>query len=307
MGTLYVVIKGEEGVRAKSYTIHLVQPLSLLLAGQRLRSLGEYFLPLALSQHIHVVLAHIYIDSIIAVRSGYTLFEGQVEYLRTLTKQPVVGCLSGQTCAVDAGLLSCADTDGLSAFNVAYRVGLCIFQSDHGNDQIALSILRDIGGVGYDLAQESFIDGHLVSSLLKSDAKYLFVLNGLRLVSRIDLDHIVVAVFLCFQDFQSFRLISRSDNTVRNLSLDQFCGISVTYVRQRYKITERRHTVSAAGSGVSTCQRGQISHIVYPVDLSLHLIQRKTYSGTCWRNVLEGGGCRKSGSFFQLTDKLPAV
>ena len=307
MGTLYVIIKGEESVRTKSHTIHLIQPFSLLLAGQRLRSLREYFLPLALSQYIHVVLAHIYIDGIIAVRSGHTLFEGQVQYLRALTKQPVVGFLSGQTCAVDTGLLSCTDTDGLSAFNVAYGVGLSIFQSDHGNDQITLCILRDIGGFCYDLAQESFIDGHLVSSLLKSDAKYLFVLNRLRFVRRIDLDHIVVAVFLCFQYLQSFRLISGSDHTVRNLSLDQFCCICVTYIGQRYKITERRHTVSTAGSGVSTCQRGQISHIVYPVDLSLHLIQRKAYSGACRRNVLEGGCCRKSGSFFQLADKLPAV
>lgn len=46
---------------------------------------------------------------------------------------------------------------------------------------------------------------------------------------------------------------SRSDDTVRNLTFDQRCGVFVADIRKCDKVAERRHTVCASGSCISAC------------------------------------------------------
>ena len=94
------------------------------------------------------------------------------------------------------GLLSRADADGLSAFYIAYGVGLCVFQGDEGNHQVNLGRIRKLPVLRDNILQKVPVDLQVVMSLLKGDAEYLLALQGLRLIVRINLDDIVITVFL---------------------------------------------------------------------------------------------------------------
>jgi len=92
-------------------------------------------------------------------------------------------------------------------------------------------------------------------SLLKGDAEYLLALQGLRLIIRIDLDDIVVTVFLGLKDFQGFRLISRGDNAVRHLPLNDSGRVRVAHIGQRDKVPEGGHAVCSPCPCIGAGQR----------------------------------------------------
>ena len=81
----------------------------------------------AVGQDIHIFVAHVNINGVIPVSTADLIFELKTHNLRRLTQPPVICFLSCQTGTVDSGLLSGSDTDGLSVFYVADRVGLGIF------------------------------------------------------------------------------------------------------------------------------------------------------------------------------------
>lgn len=59
-----------------------------------------------------------------------------------VTEPPVVGFGACETGAVDAGLLSCAETDDGAVEGVSDRVGLRVFEGEGGDDEVG------DGGVG---------------------------------------------------------------------------------------------------------------------------------------------------------------
>ena len=59
---------------------------------------------------------------------------------------------------MDTGLLSCSDSDRLSAFGVAYGIGLGIFQRDQGNDQVNLCFLRDFFVLCHHISKKILVD-----------------------------------------------------------------------------------------------------------------------------------------------------
>ena len=67
-------------------------------------------------------------------------------------------------------------------------------------------------------------------ALLKGNPEYLLAFNGSRLIIRINLDYIVIAVLLGFEDFQGFRLISGGNDAVRHLPLDNPGRGTVTHI-----------------------------------------------------------------------------
>ena len=136
------------------------------------------------------------------------------------------------------GLLSCTNADSLSVLNKAYGIGLCIFQDDQRNLHISLGFFRKLFILCYNIGDQRIINCQLLAALFKGDSKYLFVLQRFRNIVFIDLDHIVIAFFLLLQNFKSLLCISRCDHTIRNLSLDQHCGIFVADIRKRNKITK---------------------------------------------------------------------
>ena len=140
---------------------------------------------------------------------------------------------------MNTGLLSCTNTDCLSVFYKADRIGLCVFQNDQGNFKVSFSFLSKFFILCNNIGDQLIINSKFLTTLLKSNAKYLFVFQRFRNIILINLDHIIVALFLLFQDLKCFLCVSRRDNSVRNLPLDQHCRILVTYIRKRNKITER--------------------------------------------------------------------
>ena len=209
-----------------------------------------------------------------------------------MAQLPVVGLLACQTGAVDAALLACTYADGLAIVGVAHAVGLGVLQGDEGNNEVALLLLGHILILGDPVVQHGVgVDHQLVAALLKGDAVYLLMLDGSRLVGRVDGDHVVVALLFAGQDSQCLRLVARSDDAVRDLVLDQLCGGHIADVRQGDPVAEGGHTVCAAGACVGTGQRRKLclrGNVVHP---ALHLGQGQTQCCARRGNVLEGSRC----------------
>ena len=124
MRSLDVVGEGEECVASAGHALHLVKPCSLFLAGKYCGLYLKGLLPNAVRKNVLVLISHVYVDRIIAVCAAKAVHELQAHYLGRLTKEPVVSLLSCKSGAVDPGLLTRADADGLAILYVAYGIGL---------------------------------------------------------------------------------------------------------------------------------------------------------------------------------------
>ena len=126
-GSLDIIEEREECIRAQSHFLHSVKPRTLLLCCKYRGLHLKDILPGAVSQHIHVLLTDVKVNGIVSVSTADLIQKLQVQNLRSLTQIPVVSLLSCQSGTMDTRLLSCTDTDSLSALYVANRVGLGIF------------------------------------------------------------------------------------------------------------------------------------------------------------------------------------
>ena len=153
VGTLDVVAEREESIGAEGDACLLLEPGLFLLTREDGRLLGEDALPVIGLQEVFPLFADVDVDGVVAVRAADFRLERQVEDLRALAQEPVVGLRAGKARAVDAALLAGADADGLAILRVADGVGLRVLERDQGNQQIALSILRQV--VAMSLRQSS--------------------------------------------------------------------------------------------------------------------------------------------------------
>ena len=120
VGTLDVVAEGEEGIRAKGHLRVLGYPGFLLFHRQHLWLRLEELLPGTVAEYIvMLVLRDIHIDGVVAVCTADTIHERQVHHLRMLAEPPDVGLVACQASTMDAALLACSDTDGLTVLHVA--------------------------------------------------------------------------------------------------------------------------------------------------------------------------------------------
>ena len=127
MSSFDVVAKGEESVAAEGYAVELSNPGFLFFPRKGLRFFRKEILPDTVSQDVFVIVGDVDVDGIVPVRTADVVAEGQVQDFRVLTEPPDIGLITGQTGAVDAGLLTGADTDGHAVFYVADGVGLGVF------------------------------------------------------------------------------------------------------------------------------------------------------------------------------------
>ena len=189
-----------------------------------------------------------------------------------------------------AGLLAGSDADRLSVICVADRVRLCILQCDEGNDKIALSGIRNILVGCNDILEDLVVDLKFISSLFECDTEDLFVLKRLRHIALIDLDNVIVSVLLALQDLKRLLSIAGGDNAVGDFPLDDLCCGRITDIGEGNEIAEGAHSVSSAGTCVSTCERGELTHIIHKIDLLQYIAERKADCSACRGNMLEG--CR---------------
>ena len=208
---------------------------------------------------------------------------------------------------MDPGLLAGADADGLSAFDIAYRVGLGVFQSDQGDGQIISCRLGQLFVIGHDVGKKGVVYDQLVTALFKSDAEDLFLFDRRRYKIRIDLKDAVAALFLFFVYLKSFLCIIGGDDTVGDFSGNQACGAGVTGIGQGNEITEGGHSVGASCSGVSAGDGRQGTFVLYPVDFGFHVCQGQADGRACGRNMLKGSRCGHACGCLQFFDQLPSV
>ena len=90
-------------------------------------------------------------------------------------------------------LLTCTDTDCLTVLNIAYRVGLGIFESNERNKQVDLCVFWQFFVLGNDIVEQLFVDLQVVSSLFKGNTDTSLCSDFLWNIGRIDLDYIVAA------------------------------------------------------------------------------------------------------------------
>lgn len=138
LGSVDVVREGEEGIARAHDTLELLGVLLLLLGGERLRDSLKERLPLSPLSSLggERLAGDEEVDRVGLVGSLGTLLERQGEDSRVVTEPPVVGLVTGETGAVNSGLLSGSETDDGAVESVADRVGLGVLEREGGDDQV---------------------------------------------------------------------------------------------------------------------------------------------------------------------------
>ena len=275
MPSLDAVAKREERVGSEGCSGDPGKVCFFLLSGQRLRLLTEVFLPVALCTDILFVFIDITVDGVVTDRTGQVFLEREVQDLLMHPQMPCVRLACRQSGAVDTGLLSGTYADALSVHSEADGVGLGIFQCDQSDDQVDLRIFRDLLVLGHYVFEQAFIDFNVIVPLLEGDAEHLPALLFLRLILRVDGDDVVAALLLSLQDLQGFVRVTRGDDAIRDLSLDDVRRRRIAHIRQSDEITEGAQTVRTTGTGISTGQRRVIQafDVVYEIGF-FHLLRQ---------------------------------
>ena len=178
VSTLDVIRKGEEGIGCKCNLVKAVKPCALFLCGQRLGTGGEIVLPDAVGGYVLLVTVDVAVDDVIPLGSSHLIKEGEREGLGMLTKEPGIRLRTCKSGAMDTRLLSRADTDSLSVYRVADRIGLCILKGNESNDKVTLRAFGKLLICGDDVFKEMLSDFELVSSLLECDAVDILCFDG---------------------------------------------------------------------------------------------------------------------------------
>lgn len=204
-----------------------------------------------------LVLREVDVDGIVAVGTADTLLERQVQHLRLCRCPPLVGFLTGQSCAVDTALLSGSDTNGLSVLNVTNRVALRVFECDERNLQVAESLRSEFLILcRHVLEQLRIAEVNLVAALLECYAEYLLVLDGVRAIFRVNLYDAVVAFLLCLQNLEGLGVVVGSDDTVADLALDEL-AVATSTLSLRAQKSPKEHMRSAPRAPVHRHWRGE--------------------------------------------------
>ena len=161
--------------------------------------------------------------------------------------------------------------------------------------------------LGHDIGEQAFVDLIIVVALLKADAEDIALLNRLRRIVRIDLNHVVAALALGLENLDRLGSVVRRDNTVRHLPREIRCSIRVAGIRQRRPVAVGAQAVRAARADVGACDRRQLVVGLHEIDLLFHVGQRLTQRRARGRHMLEGRRGRQAGRLFQRLDQLPRV
>ena len=265
----------------------------------------EAGLPDAVCEDIFIFIRKIDVNGVVAVRTANPVQELKSKHLRVLTEKPVVCFLPGETGAVDTALLPGANADGLAVLHIADRIGLGIFKRDKCNDHIPHGRIRERFVFRHEILQQRSIDAEVVVSLLKGDTEDILAFLQSGHVIGINLDDVVVALFLRFQDLQGFFRICRGDNAVGDFFLQVECGGSVAGITQGCPIPIGTQAVGTAGTDVRTGNRRELCVRSDKVDLPVHFAQRQADCRAGRGDMLEAGCAGKAGGLFEFLDQLP--
>ena len=307
MGALHVVAEGEEGVGAQGHASLGGDPGGLLLAGEDLGPLGEPLLPLALGQHVVVLVGDVDVDRVVAVGATDAVGELEPEHLGVLAQVPGVGLVACEARAVDAALLAGAHADGLAVLHVADGVGLRVLERDQAHDHVDLGVVGDVLVLGHDVGQQVAVDPEEVVPLLEGDAEDVLGLLGAADVVGVDLDDVVGALLLLGEDLERLGRVAGGDDAVGDLVLDVAGGARVAGLGEGRPVAVGAHAVGAAGADVGAGDRRELALVIHEVDLLVRLGERPAHGGAGGRDMLERGRRRHAGRLLELAHELPGV
>ena len=168
---------------------------------------------------------------------------------------PYISLVASQTSAMYTGLLSSTNTNSLTVLGIANRVGLSVLQGNQGDKQISLGCFVNNLILSRNVLQTFLIQLYSVPLLLKGNAEYFLLLQLSRLIGLVHLQYQIGALALALENLQSLWRIGWSNNTIRNLTSQEGGCLSITLIRQSYKITIGGHAVSATSSNISSSNR----------------------------------------------------
>ena len=176
---------------------------------------------------------------------------------------------------MNTALLSGADTDGLSILDVAHRVGLRVLQRDERDFQVAACLFGELLVVCRNIVKEVIsVEVNFVTSLFKGHAEHLLAFRGSGAVLRVHLQDDVSAFSFGTENFQCFRRVARSDDTVAHFAFDEQGCCFVANVGERDKIAVGRHTVRTTRTGIGRGygRKGDL-HIIHEIDFAQRIAQ----------------------------------
>ena len=226
-----------------------------------------------------------------------------------LTQMPDIRLIACQPCTVDSGLLSRANTDSLSVLREAYGIGLRIFQRNQRDNQVTLCIFRQFLVFCYNIIQQRVVNLEIVPSLLECYAVNLFFLLFLRHIVRVNLYNIIVPIPFAFQNFKRSVSISRRNNAIRNLTLNQPCRCFVADIAQGNPVSKRRHSVRPSCTGIGKCQRRivQSFDVVHKAGFFQRVTHRRTDCRRSRADMLKRRSRRHPQCVLDFLHQLPAV
>ena len=152
-------------------------------------------------------------------------------------------------------------------------------------------------------------DLELVAPLLEGDAEYVLGLLRRGDIGGIDLNDVIVALPLGFQDLQRLGSVAGGNDPVGDLPMDELGGGLVAHVAERRPVAEGAQPVRAPRPGIGAGQGAviQLGHVAHKAGLLEGLVQRQAHGGGGGGDVLEGGGGGEARGLLQLLHQLPGV
>jgi len=307
-----IVNEGEESIAGDADVLKLLHPSLTLLGSEGSGDLLEDTLEsLTLRAVLGELTADEQVDSVALVGTLGALLPLNAENALVEAHPPVVSLVAGKSGAVNSGLLSSTETNNLSVVGVANRVALSVLKSDGSDGKITGSALGERSSVlrGDDGAEVLGSDLNIVAVLLEVDT-----VNGTGLGSRgvvlgVDLEDEVSATLLLLEDLKSGILVTRGNDTVRDLLGNDASGRNIDDVAKSNHVTEAAHAIGTTGASVGLGKARLVNalNIVDKVDLLLLLSERETNGSTSRRNVLETGSGGLAESLLKLLNKRPGV
>ena len=172
---------------------------------------------------------------------------------------------------MDAALLAGAHADGLPVLDIAHGVGLGVLQRDEGHNHIGLRLRRKIFVDSDDVFEQCLADLKMIPSLLERDAEHILILLGGGNVVRVHLHHIVVALFLAFQDFQGLVGVAGGDDAVGDLTQKVAGGGGVAHVREGCPVAVGAKPVRAPGPDIGAGDGAERLVFLHKVNLPVYV------------------------------------
>mmetsp|Transcript_6765 Transcript_6765/g.15424 ORF Transcript_6765/g.15424 Transcript_6765/m.15424 type:complete len:299 (-) Transcript_6765:1036-1932(-) len=247
--------KGEERIRTNRNTTRLLHKLILLTRGKWFGDGIKLCLPprAFLIGKVSLNVPHTGIDAIL---SFHALLEFKAQHLGMLTEVPSRDLAAGELDAIDARLLSGAYADHHAVLGKSHRVGLRVLDANARHDHVANGAFGQCidSSLGNNILRHVlFRNNDIVPLLTKCHSIHLTILDRIRHKVRLGFQHNKLATLLGFQNGQRLGSISRRDDTIAHLLLQNHGRVLIDNVAHCGEISKGTHGIGISRTKVCQC------------------------------------------------------